>query len=451
MKNKIIKIFNNQDALELLKGSGISLFLRFTGLFFGYLLTLLIAYLFGARGLGDYVLAITVLRLFTLFSKLGLDTTSIKYIASFAVKNKWQTILHIRKKIIFILIISSIIFSLLMYLLSEPIASLINAKSNYIRLNAFFIMPMAFFILNYQSLRGLKRIAEFSFFYRVSQALFSIIFIAIIYQFIESSEVPIYAYLLSIFLVSCLSFIVFRYWITYMKKGKNIAREEVISYSTLFKISIPLMFAQSVQFVMAWTDKLMLGAMTTLEDVGIYHTAFKLSMFAAVSLMAVNSIASPKFAELFAKKDLAGLKRITSQSTKIIFWSSLPLVVVFFLFPNYLLGFFGEEFKVGVWAFIILSIGRLISSFSGSVGNLLQMTGNQNIYAKILFSGAVLNICLNLILIPENNPLSFLGIKGINGAAIASMSSLILWNVSMIIAVKNKLGFYTFYIPFIKK
>ncbi len=451
MKNKIIKIFNNQDTLELLKGSGISLFLRFTGLFCGYLLTLLIAYLFGARGLGDYVLAITVLRLFTLFSKLGLDTTSIKYIASFAVKNKWQTILHIRKKIIFVLIISSIIFSLLMYLLSEPIASLINAKSNYIRLNAFFIMPLVFFILNYQSLRGLKRIAEFSFFYRVSQALFSIIFIAIIYQFIESSEVPIYAYLLSIFLVSCLSFIVFRYWITYMKKGKNIAREEVISYSTLFKISIPLMFAQSVQFVMAWTDKLMLGAMTTLEDVGIYHTAFKLSMFAAVSLMAVNSIASPKFAELFAKNDLAGLKRITSQSTKIIFWSSLPLVVFFFIFPNYLLGFFGEEFKVGVWAFIILSIGRLISSFSGSVGNLLQMTGNQNIYAKILFLGAVLNICLNLILIPENNPLSFLGIKGINGAAIASMSSLILWNVSMIIAVKNKLGFYTFYIPFIKK
>ena len=34
-------------------------------------------------------------------------------------------------------------------------------------------------------------------------------------------------------------------------------------YSTLLKISIPLMFAQSVQFIMAWTDKLMLGAMTT--------------------------------------------------------------------------------------------------------------------------------------------------------------------------------------------
>ena len=119
-----------------------------------------------------------------------------------------------------------------------------------------------------------------------------------------------------------------------------------------------------------------------------------------------------------------------------------PLVIVFFMFPDFLLGLFGEEFKVGVTAFIFLSCGRLISSFSGSVGNILQMTGNQNIYAIILLIGAILNVVLNLILIP---------LYGINGAAIASMSSLIVWNLSMVLVVKQKFGFYTFYIPFIKR
>ena len=202
------------------------------------------------------------------------------------------------------------------------------------------------------------------------------------------------------------------------------------------------MFAQSVQFIMAWTDKLMLGSMTTTVDVGIYHTAFKLSMFAAVALMSVNSIASPKFAEMFAKKDFLGLKKVVHQSTKMIFWASVPLIMIFFIFPEFLLGIFGEEFKVGVTAFIFLSCGRLISSFSGSVGNILQMTGNQNIYAIILLIGAILNVVLNLILIP---------LYGINGAAIASMSSLIVWNLSMVLVVKQKFGFYTFYIPFIKR
>jgi len=451
MKTKIKNAIKDKDFLELLKGSGISFFLRFGGLSIGYLLTLVIANLFGAKGLGDYVLAITILRLFTLLAKLGLDTTSIRFIASFASQNKWTSIFRFRKQVISILSISSIVASLLMYFLAEPIADLINTNYKYIQLNAFLVLPMSFFMLHYQSLRGLKRIAEFSFFYRMSQALFSIIFILIIYQFLTKSYVPVYAYFLGVLIVSLLSFFSFTYWLKNRSDGKESAEQEIMSYSNLLKISIPLMFAQSVQFIMAWTDKLMLGAVdtpnvslgltTNSSEVGIYHTAFKLSMFASVALMSINSIASPKFAEMFAKNDMVGLKKVVQQSTKIIFWTTVPLVSIFFVFPEFLLGLFGEEFKIGVTSFIFLSCGRLISSFSGSVGNILQMTGNQNIYAKILLLGAILNVILNLILIPK---------YGVNGAAIASMSSLIVWNLSMVFVVKKKFGFYTFYIPFIK-
>ena len=451
MKEKFLNALQDKDFAELLKGSGISFVLRFGGLAVGYLITLLIANLFGAKGLGDYVLAITVLRLFTLLAKLGLDTTSIRFIASFASQDKWTSIFKFRKQVISILSISSLAASLLMYFLAIPIADLINAEYEYIQLNAFFILPMTFFMLHYQSLRGLKRIAEFSFFYRMAQALFSLISIVILYQFFKTSDVPVYAYLISVLIVSLLSFISFRYWLNKRSKGKESAEQEIMSYSTLLKISIPLMFAQSVQFIMAWTDKLMLGAIdtpnvvngitTNIEEVGVYYTAFKLSMFAAVALMAINSIASPKFAEMFAKNDMEGLKKVIHQSTKMIFWTSVPLVIIFFIFPEFFLGLFGEEFKIGVTAFIFLSCGRLISSFSGSVGNILQMTGNQNIYAKILLFGAILNVLLNLILIPR---------YGINGAAIASMSSLIVWNLSMVWVIKKRFGFYTFYIPFVK-
>ena len=452
MKKRFQKALQDKDFAELFKGGGISFILRFGGLAVGFLLTWIIAKYFKAEGLGDFVLTITVLRLFTLLAKIGLDTTSIRFIASFASKEKWTSIFSFRKQVVTILSITSVIASLLMYFLANPIADLINANAGYIEINAFFVLPMAFFMLHYQSLRGLKRIVEFSFFYRMSQALFSVISIVIIYQFTQDSEVPVYAYLVSVLIVSILSFLSFRYWLKNRSDGKESAEKEIMSYSTLLKISIPLMFAQSVQFIMAWTDKLMLGAIdtpnvvngitTNIEEVGVYYTAFKLSMFAAVALMAINSIASPKFAEMFAKNDMEGLKKVIHQSTKMIFWSSAPLVIIFFIFPEFFLGLFGEEFKIGVTAFIFLSCGRLISSFSGSVGNILQMTGNQNIYAKILLFGAILNVLLNLILIPR---------YGINGAAIASMSSLIVWNLSMVLVIKKKFGFYTFYIPFVKR
>ena len=451
MLKKFQLLLLDKDFSELLKGGSISLFLRFGGLALGYILTLIIAKLFGARGLGDYVLAITILKLFSVLAKFGLDTASIRFIASFASQEKWKSVLDLRKKVLSILSITSVVASLLMYFLADSIADLININVKYIKINAFFVIPMVFFMLHYESLRGLKKIAEFSFFYRISQALISIVSISIIYQFSSNSEVPIYAYLTSVFIVSILAYLSFKYHLLKRIDDKQSSAEAMMSYSKLLRISIPLMFAESVQFIMVWIDKLMLGNMASSQEVGIYFTAFKLSMIASVSLMAINSIASPKFAEKFVNNDIIGLKKVVKQSTKMIFWTSVPLVVIFFMFPEYLLGLFGEEFKIGVTAFIFLSCGRLVSSFSGSVGNILKMTDNQNIFGLLLFFGAIINICLNLFLIPSNNILSIYGISGINGAAFASMCSLSFWNLAMVFFVRRKFGFYTFYVPFIKK
>jgi O-antigen/teichoic acid export membrane protein len=442
MKEKFLNALKDKDFSELFKKGGLSFLIRIGGLVMGFLLTLIIAHYFGAKGLGDYVLSIVVLRIFTLFSKLGVDTFSIRFIASFAKQEKWKSIQLFRNKIIRLLSISSLIFSLLMYYFSEDIANLVHAKVEHVRLNAFFVLPMAFFMLHYQSLRGLKKIAEFSFFYRMAQATFSIISIFIITQFFVDGNVPVYAYLSSLAIVSLLAFIVFFNSYNKIKRISDDEQIEELKYSEILKVSIPLMFAQSVQFIMAWTDKLMLGNMMGSEEVGIYFTAFKLSMFANIALMAINSIASPKFAELYAKKDFDGLKKVAHQSSKMIFLATLPLVLVFFVFPEFLLGLFGEEFKVGVKAFVFLSFGKLISSLSGSVGNILQMTGKQVIFMNVLFVGAIVNVLLNFFLIPK---------FGINGAALASMISLTMWNLIMVYFVKREFGFYTFYIPFLKR
>ena len=442
MKEKFLKALQDKDFAEIFKKGGLSFFIRIGGQVMGFLLTLIIAKYFGAKGLGDYVLSIVVLRIFTLIAKLGMDTFSIRFIASFAKQGKWKSIQLFRKKIIFILSVSSIVSSLFMYYFSYEIAELVGVKIEHVRLNAFFVLPMSFFVLHFQSLRGLKKIVEFSFFYRMSQATFSIIAIFIITQFIVDGNVPVYAYLSSLAIVSVLAIYSFMYWFNKKKQVNDLEQVENLAFSKILSISIPLMFAQSVQFLMAWTDKIMLGNMMSSEQVGIYFTAFKLSMFANVGLMAVNSIAAPKFAEMYGKQDFEGLKKIVHQSTKMIFWATLPLALIFFLFPSFFLGIFGQEFKAGVHAFIFLSCGKLISAFSGSVGNLLQMTGRQVVFMKILFVGAVINIALNYFLIP---------IFGIEGAALASMISLSVWNLTMVYFVKRDFGFLTFYIPFFKR
>ena len=448
MKSIIQSAFEDKDLSVLFKKGGVSFILRIIGQILGFLLTLIIAQYFGAEGLGEYMLAIVILRIFSLLAKLGMDTTSIRITASLAAQEKWLSLRLFFKKVYLILIFTSLFFACLMYFLSDYISLLIDINTEYIRIFSCAVVPMVFFALHYQSLRGLKKIGSFSFYYRVSQPLLSIIVLLILLNFSKELYIPFYTYIISLFLVCFFSFFSFRNSFYKRKNNYNEKSIEDHSLKKIFLIAAPLMLAQSVQLIMVWTDKLMIGNMLSTSDVGIYGVAFKLSMFASITLMAINSIAAPRFAELYSENRIKDLKNIVQKSTMIIFWSTLPLCIVFFLFPNSFLGFFGEEFKTGVNAFIILSCGMLVSAFSGSVGNLLQMSGKQFEFMKILVIGAIINVGLNYMLIPEENILASLGISGINGAAVSTMTSIVFWNIAMVIVVRKQFGFLTFYIPF---
>ena len=72
---------------------------------------------------------------------------------------------------------------------------------------------------------------------------------------------------------------------------------------------------------------------------------------------------------------------------------------------------------------------------SGSVAIILNMTGKEKVFRNIIFVALVINILLNLLLIPK---------FGIEGAAIASASSLIFWNLYSVYYVYKELGVMTF-------
>ena len=442
MKERFFRALEDKDFVELYKKGGASFFIRIGGQIMGFLMSFLIAHIYGAQVLGNFLLAFIVLRIFSLIAKLGIDTSSVRFIASFANQNKWNSIRLFRKKILILISITSIITSAIMYFFSNIIGDLIDVEVQYLQLASFFVLPMTFFMLHYQCLRGLKKIAEFSFFYRMSHTTFTIVSIFIISIFIQNNNVPVYAYLTSLCIVSILSIITYQFW--FSKKAVLDSKEDIedLTIKRILKISVPLMLAQSVQFIMAWTDKLMIGNMVSAESVAVYGVAFRFSMGASITLMAINSIASPKFAAKFANNNIKGMSKIAMQSAKMIFWTTIPLASILFIFSKFFMGLYGDEFLIGIEALRWLIIGRVVNALSGSVGNLMQMSNQQNMYMNILIIGAVINIGLNYYLIPR---------YGINGAAFASLISLSFWNLSMVYVVKRKFGFLTIYLPLMSK
>ena len=72
---------------------------------------------------------------------------------------------------------------------------------------------------------------------------------------------------------------------------------------------------------------------------------------------------------------------------------------------------------------------------SGPGAIYLNMTGRQKTLNKILITGLAINISLNFYLIPTH---------GINGAAIATLVSLIIWNsiTTLLIFSKDKIKIF---------
>ena len=202
-----------------------------------------------------------------------------------------------------------------------------------------------------------------------------------------------------------------------------------------------MMLSSSVLLMMSWVDSIIIGIFKPDAEIGIYNVAIRLAMISSIILGSVNSIVAPKLSFAYNNNIKKAFAKIVKESTRLIFFSTLPILLLLVLFPTLLLSIFGEEFINGRNTLLILLIGQAVNAMSGSVGVIMQMTGKEKQFRNILFFALLINISLNLFLIP---------VHGILGAAIASTISIIFWNITSVLYIYRKLHVLTF-INFIKK
>ena len=191
------------------------------------------------------------------------------------------------------------------------------------------------------------------------------------------------------------------------------------------------MLIAGTHVIMNNTDVIMIGMIIDTLQAGIYSVAARLAALVTVSLGFVNMVLTPNIIEYFFNERRVELQNFISISVRIVALFAVPIFFLLMIFGKPILGLFGEEFKNGYLTLVILIVGQLVNALSGSVGYIMVMTGKQK-HAGIVFAvSAALNIVMNLILI------SFFGIAG---AAAATALSLILWNVTLAVHIRNRLN-----------
>ena len=196
--------------------------------------------------------------------------------------------------------------------------------------------------------------------------------------------------------------------------------------------ALPLAFIGAMGLINQQASILLQGFFLTDAEIGLFRVATQVSALASFGLMAINTVVAPRFATLFAQGEINKIQQLATKSAQVILIFNLVITFGFALLGKTLLRlFFGSSFISAYIPMLILLGGQVINSGVGSVGVLLNMTNHEKVTAKTLAFSAILNIGLNLYLLP---------IYGIIGSAIANVVSLASWNIMLWLAVRDNLG-----------
>lgn len=410
----------NQSLQKIAKGAGIAVIGSLVGIFLTLIGRLIVAIYWTESDYGVFSLAFVVLNICAVIGTMGLQQGATRSIAFARGKNDAGRIQKLIPASIQFGLLASISLSIILFFTSDILAiKIFNEAALVFPLKTFaFGIPFLTLINIFASIfRGFSDIKPTVYFQHILRnLLFPLLLLAVILLNLSFAGV-FYAYLVSLAL-PCLILII--YTIKHLPSSIRLTAKPASDANAvareLLLFSIPLLGVAMLQVIMCWTDTLMLGYFKSSADVGLYNVAHPLAHFISFPLGALLVIYTPVITELYAQNMLHEVRRNFSILTKWLCSATLPLFLIFFLFPEAVItSLFGANYIFAATALRILSLGYIINNFMGPNVATLIAIGKSKFMMWATLATAVLNIGLNICLIP---PL------GIVGAAIASVSAI---------------------------
>jgi O-antigen/teichoic acid export membrane protein len=400
-----------------------------TGL--SFLTSLFLARLLGAAGYGAYAYAISWVGLLSVPALLGLDILFIREIAAYKIRSEWDLMSGLLRWANLVTLLISLGLTLLAAVGVWILAGYSESQMVSTLWIALSMIPLvALTRLRQAALQGLGHVVVGQLPEVVIRRLLFIVFVGIVYSVLGANLTAPWAVSMDVLAAGVALFLGIR---LLHKTLPRYAQETSPVYQTHVwaRSMLPLLFISVIQAISGQVTLVLLGTIKGAEAVGIYAVAQRGAALITFALLAVSAVLSPTVASLYAAGDMKRLQHVVTKSARIILFISVPIVISLIFFGYRFLLFFGPEFTPAKMPLFILSAGQLVNAAMGSVGLLLIMTGHERDTAIGFGVNALLTVLLNVILIPK---------WGIEGAATAGTSGLIIWNLLLAALVYKRLG-----------
>ena len=425
IKNRAVK---SELITSVFHKAAIALLLQVLGIGIAYLMQVLFARWLGVAQYGIYEYVISIGTLLGFLAALGLPNCLLRFIPKYTVGEDWGKLRGIvwgSWRYVFFSSVTIAVIGIALIVAWDWYSSTDLALASF--LLGMVTIPLLALVRHQREMsRGIK---QMTLAYLPSTIAFPILAIAGGFYYRQNLSSP---RAITIVILSLAIVLLSQLWIFNRQLPKPcFTSQPVYLRKEWFAMALPLLFNDSAFVLLSQTDTLTIGAILGTDRVGIYSAAFKTAAGVSFVLMGINAIAAPMFATLHTQADDQGLQKLTSTVARWLFYPTLIFAILLIASGDRVLSLFGTEFVAARWSMTILVLGQLVNVGAGSVGYLMQMTGHHRQSAWVMGCSAIINLILNLILIP---------LYGILGAAIATATTMALWNIWLHCLVVKYLG-----------
>lgn len=197
----------------------------------------------------------------------------------------------------------------------------------------------------------------------------------------------------------------------------------------MFILCVPLMLIAVMNSIIELSDTLLLGVLRSAGEVSVYYVAAKIAALSTTLLFIINGTIAPDISRRWAQHDHAGAFAIVKKYARFMLALALLILLAIGFLREYILAVFGPEYREqGVYPLLVLAIGYFFVLAAGPLGIFMTMTGNHRRYLHNNIAACVINLALNLILIPR---------YGVNGACFATAVALTVKNALLYVQFKQ--------------
>ena len=422
---------------ELILRSGAVLLVRVAGAGLGFAFNVALARVLGADGLGIYHLALTFTLIASVVGRMGMDAAMLKFAAPSYASADGGRLASVHRMGMGTALLGCGLVAASTFAAADWLASTVYADpalAQPLRLMSLALLPFALLNLYAELLKAGQHQALSSLVQGAALPVVNLLLLLVFAEQLKDASAVCAMYLGATVLVCAASHVL---WRRTLPTG-NRSTAGPIKFRELFGSAMPMYGSAMADVVMTFADVLVLGLFVTAGEVGIYTAASRTALLTRFLLLANSAVAAPRFAALHAAKDTESVARLAVRSTLLTTVSSVPLLLMFMIFPAQILSLFGPQFEAGAQVLIVLTLGQFVNAATGPVGYLLNMSGYHRIEGRLAVAGALMTVGLCFALIPQ---------WGILGAAAANAIATAASNLLRVYFAYSRLGILMLPLP----